>query len=210
VNRDGWRAARGTAEHEAAHAVIAVMSGLAVGRVSIAPRPAQRERMHGFTEPGRLVVSHERGRNVMLAPITDTALLDTDVAGLAWEVLTGTDYDEALDHCDGDLRVWLHQTAGRLTVVEALEEFGEAADRVREWLGDEAVSAAVREVADTLQARRSGEIWGTTVERICARRGLPTTVAGAPEPGASHVAMAAVARKRTISRRVLARPGWRS
>ena len=68
-----------------------------------------------------------------------------------------------------------------MTVFDALEEWADAADRVGDWLGEPAVTASVIEVADALQSRKSGTIWGTTVERICAAHGL-SPVAGPPRP----------------------------
>ena len=177
MNRDGYRSGRDVAEHEAAHAVVAILSGLAIGRVSIAPTLSQRGNQGGWIEPGRKILRMCNGKPV-LAPITETADLDTLAAGYTWEteVLDHTE-DEAGAHADMDLRIWIASTEGKMTVLDAVEAFGDAADRLGDLFERPDVQAAVRAVADRLQSGKSGEIWGTTVEKICRRHGLRVGVA---------------------------------
>ena len=101
MNRDGYRAGRATAEHEAAHAVIAVLSGLAVGSATIAPPKADRERFEGRVYADLKILDYQRGM-ITLAPITATAHLDVDVAGFAWESRyhAQTSTDDALRGAD--------------------------------------------------------------------------------------------------------------
>ena len=165
MNRDGHRAGRDTAEHEAAHAVIAVLSGLAVGRVSIAIPKAHRGRMTGYTE---LMYPAEQWH----IPLRPGASLDVAAAGFAWQMLTlgPRDLLDPLDirfvwanawaQATGDRRPWLRR------------HFLGAAARVALVLRRPDTRAAVHEVADLLMARKSGEIYGTTVEKVCRRRGL--------------------------------------
>ena len=97
MNRDGYRSGRDVAEHEAAHAVVAILSGLAIGRVSIAPTLSQRGYLGGWIEPGRKILRMCNGKPV-LAPITETADLDTLAAGYTWET-------EVLDHTEDEAGV---------------------------------------------------------------------------------------------------------
>lgn len=175
MNRDGYRAGRVTAEHEAAHAVIAILSGFAVGRVSIAPSRRDRNHLAGVTYTGRKIISRRSDRNVELAPITETAQLDLFVAGYAWELGPANLPERVAERgADSDLYNWISFSHERsiAQVLDAIEQFDTAADRVADWLAEDSVSGAVRTVADRLCRGKSGEIWGTTVERICTACGL--------------------------------------
>jgi hypothetical protein len=168
MNRDGYRGDRVTAEHEAAHAVVAVLSGLVVGPVTIAPSKADRARYAGMTWMGLPCQPWP----IAQAP---TAVIDAAAAGYAWELEADCDRIHRAFRVSSWARgrAWLHAAADRMPYRE--NDFHAAARRVRRVLRRPPVHAAVRQVADLLQERRSGTIHGTTVEQLCTRLGaIPT------------------------------------
>lgn len=154
MNRDGWRADRMTAEHEAAHAVVAVLSGMDVCEVTIAPPKRIRGHAFGFVA----VFEPEWPIPVTSSP---TSMVDTYAAGLAWELLAAR-----------SLRACREAWSGSAGDRESFTARGFAAGTVRATriLRRPHVAASVLEVADLLQSRKSGSIFGVTVERVLLRR----------------------------------------
>src|SRR5664280_2854864 len=165
MNRDGYRGDRSTAEHEAAHAVIACRSGLMVYQLSIAPSKAARDDWAG-------ACWHASAEHCGPS-VSGTAVVDAAAAGGAWALHMGASDDDVMRHdMDGDLRKWIERNPDT-SVMELLEQFAEAMDRTEDLFDDDdAVDAAVREVADALQAHTSGQMYGGVVERVCLRHGL--------------------------------------
>jgi acetyl-CoA acetyltransferase len=160
VNRDGFRAGRATAEHEAAHAVIAVLNGRVVHRASIAPSRAERTDWHGLVEHFAPEESP--------VPLPETGEIDASAAGLVWELL-GTRKQVSDQQLAGTRwrqrrRAWQNARADRRQ--HLVLPFLAAALRVQSTLRRPEVAAAVEAVADAIQSRKSGEIHGTTVEKI--------------------------------------------
>jgi hypothetical protein len=155
---------RVTCEHEAAHAVAALMLGLEIHRVCVYPDPDSRaRRVAGMLVLGYCDVLYppHLGWPVETNPQADIL---QRAAGLAWEVYVLGLGDES----------WLTgQSIDRWCY--ASEDFAEAGKTISELFAHPEVASAVREVADTLQQRRSGVIYGRTVARILHRRGLLVT-----------------------------------
>jgi hypothetical protein len=171
MNRDGFRGSRIDAQHEAAHAVIAVLSGWCVARITIAPsRAERRERsVHGLAD----VYSPRKGAPCAV-PLSPTADIDVSAAGLAWEWLRSSEASAVTG-------AWRASEGDREGF--ALPAFLTAVARVEQTLKRPDVARAVRIIADTLQSRKGGEIFGTTIERIICRH--------VPAYGAAHAAVAA-------------------
>jgi hypothetical protein len=159
MNRDGYRGGYTVAQHEAAHAVIGVLCGLIVGRVDIAPSRAARAHQDGVTWMSRPEIAWHIPEH-RLADLMGTA------AGFVWE----------WRWCGTDLRAAWHVAGGDRQAVGHVRFLLGA---VGAWLmfHRRPVRRAVREVVGTLLTRRSGSIWGTTVEQICRRHGLLGAVA---------------------------------
>ena len=159
MNRDGFRAGRQVAEHEAAHAVIAALTGRVVHRASIAPSRAQRPQAHGLME---------YFTDDLPAALQKTGSIDVSAAGLAWELLTtrkrACDQDLALTRWRLRHRAWASARGDRQK--HSLLPFLAAVARVQRTLKRPEVAAAVQAVADAIQSRTSGEIHGVTVEKI--------------------------------------------
>jgi hypothetical protein len=173
VNQDGFRADRETAEHEAAHAVIAVLTGRILYRMSIAPNEAERTEWHGSvwcTETGMPPAPWAD------ADLSGAGTIDVSAAGFAWELLTAQKQvrsplpenllTQGVPWRDWN-RAWAHAALDHRNQVEP---FLAAADRVKLVLRRPEVAAAVEEVADALQARKTGEFpGGTAVDKIVLR-----------------------------------------
>lgn len=159
MNRDGWRAGRQTAEHEAAHAVIAVLAGRVVHRASIAPPRAERAQWHGQ-------VVHSAPETSV--PLPRTGEIDVSAAGLAWELLATRKRvcDQELARTRWCLRRRAWQSARGDRHRHFLPLFLAAVVRVQRTLRRPEVAAAVAAVADAIQSRKSGEILGITVEKV--------------------------------------------
>jgi hypothetical protein len=159
VNRDGYRGGYTAAQHEAAHAVAGVLCGLVVGRVDVAPSKVARRTAAGQTWMFRPAIAWHIPEYRFADPIATAA-------GFVWEVCWGgTDLRAAWYVSRGDRRA--------VGVVRFL------VGAVGAWwlFRRPPARRAVWETAGTLLARRSGSIWGTTVEKICRRHGLLAAVA---------------------------------
>jgi hypothetical protein len=157
-------AERATCEHEAAHAVAALMLGLSIHRVCAYPDPNGRaRRVAGLLVLGCCDVRYppRMGWPVETCPMADVL---ERAAGFAWEVYISQAGDESW-FTDQSVDRWCYSSA----------DFAEAGQAVGELFAHPEVAAAVREVADTIQQRRSGVIYGRTVARILYRRGLYPT-----------------------------------
>jgi hypothetical protein len=159
MNRDGFRAGRQVAEHEAAHAVIAALTGRVVHRASIAPSRAQRAQVHGLME---------YYTDDLPAALQETGHIDVSAAGLAWELLTTRkrvcDQELVLTRWRLRRRAWASARGDRHK--HSLLPFLAAVARIQRTLKRPEVTAAVQAVADAIQSRKSGEIHGVTVEKI--------------------------------------------
>jgi len=160
MNRDGFRAGRQTAEHEAAHAVIAVLAGRVVHKASIAPPRAERAQWHG-----QVVHSAPETSPV---PLPRTGDIDVSAAGLAWELLATRKQvcPQQLAGTRWRLRWGAWQSARGDRHRHFLPLFLAALTRVQRTLRRPEVAAAVAAVADAIQSRKSGEIHGITAEKI--------------------------------------------
>jgi hypothetical protein len=156
VNDDGYRMVD-AAGHEAAHAVVAVLSGMVLDRVSIAPTPEQRGVFDGLC-----VARHPRPGEDWPMPLAEEASDDVAAAGFAWEVRDG----------------WRHVvraaalSAGDWHWMPSLGALVAAVRRASVLLAQPGVRDAVLAVAQALVAAPSGEIGRDTVTRIMFEHGL--------------------------------------
>jgi hypothetical protein len=171
VNRDGYRAVD-AAGHEAAHAVVAVLSGVVVRRISIAPSRKTRKVFDGFCVTYLPQVP-------WAIPLSSTAGDDVAAAGFAWDLHAlragccaagsrWTRWRHAVPHW---WRAW-SLAAGDWVWMESQVTLVQSVRRVRALLAEPAVRAAVEDVAAAVVAQPSGEILGTTVQQIMHRHGL--------------------------------------
>jgi hypothetical protein len=160
----GFRAGRLVAEHEAAHAVIAVLTGRIVLRVSIAPSEAEHADWHGSMWCDSSGISPAPLAN---ADLSAAGHIDVSAAGVAWELLASRKCSQPPGICCRGARrhAWEHAREDRENY--PLVPFLAAVARVRRTLRRPEVAAAVEAVADALQARKSGELpGGTAVDKI--------------------------------------------
>lgn len=149
---------RTTAEHEAAHAVITVLCGWLVGRVTIAPsRGMYRACAYWPEAPLGLCESFPPTDPMHPIPLSPFADFVGRAAGMAWECRDGahepwTGTPDQGGYSDDDWR--------------------DAIDAAQEVMRHPLVEAAIHAVADALEDRKSGTIYGTTVEKIMLRVGL--------------------------------------
>jgi len=143
---------RATAQHEAAHAVAAILAGLVVHRVTIHPTTTRRG-IDGVTTTGY----PDRVWPVRTSRHADRVV---SAAGYAWEALILRSPVKGLRNSWGDRAAvtgWQWWTG---VVVAAW------------WLRRPAVRRAVREVAATAHSARRGHVGGRAVERIAEELGL--------------------------------------
>lgn len=165
---------RRTAEHEAAHAVIGILTGLQVDRVTIAPRQLDRER--GLAG---VCYVYPHGDQAWPIPRAPMAEIYTYAAGYAWENrVAGWDLRRDPPELDGyhDRLSW------------PADAFLEAVEDVARILGDPVVRLAVELVADELQSRKAGWVRGSTVERALIHSG-GLRVRSCPRCGGSGTAV---------------------
>jgi hypothetical protein len=170
ANRDGYRGNLDTAEHEAAHAVIGILVGHRVHKVSIAPSKAERDHTAGYCFsdlpgapwPIRLHPHHEA---------------ITGAAGAAQELLEVFPLSRGLTRWSEARRIarLLHKTwycsgSDRRNVGTA--RFLPAVVVAYRMLIDSNVQAAVADVAQRMRRSKSGEAYGGTIEKIMHRHGL--------------------------------------
>jgi hypothetical protein len=154
VNRDGYRGGYTTAHHEAAHAVVGVLCGLVVGRVDIAPSRVDRRTAAGQTWMSRPATAWHIPERWFADSIASAA-------GFVWE----------WRWCGSDLRcAWYVSSSDRRAIGVGRFLIG----IVGAWwlFRSPEVRRAIQSTAGELLVRKSGSIWGTTVEKICRRHGL--------------------------------------
>jgi hypothetical protein len=167
---------RATAEHEAAHAVIGVLTGLVVGLVSVNPARNERARLCGYCQ------LHAPSDQHWPIPRTATAEIDTWAAGYAWEYLVSA---WSLVYDAPDLAGYYDRCSWPQDV------FAEAVDHVAGILADPRVRQGVEAVADALMARKSGRLWGRTVVTILTRLQILTDLPCTRCAGAKTVTLPA-------------------
>jgi hypothetical protein len=150
---------RAVAEHEAAHAVIGVLTGLDVRLLSVAPARGDRARMAGWCQ---VYAPDDQWWPV---PRTATAEIDMSAAGYAWQYRVS---GWSLIHAAPDLAGYRDRFSWPEDV------FSAAIDHVAGVLADPRVSPAVEAVADEVMARASGRLWGVTVVSVLTRLGVLT------------------------------------
>jgi hypothetical protein len=152
-----------TAEHEAAHAVMAVLCGHVVWRVTISPPKGYGDR-DPFYGPGCLGLceEHAPGDPLHPVPLSPTADIMIRAAGMAWECSTTMHELVRRDPWPGT------PDQGSYT----WDDWLDAIDDAQRVLRDSQVEAAVHAIADALEARKSGTVWGTTVEKLTHAAGL--------------------------------------
>ena len=153
------RGDRTTAEHEAAHAVLTVLCGWLVGRLTISPpknaNPAARQYWPG--NPWGLCESFpptDPFHQIHTSPFADFI---GRAAGMAWECLDGTHEPWTGTPDQGGYRD---------------DDWLEAIDAAQGVMRHPLVAASILAVADALESRKSGTIYGTTVEKIMLKTGL--------------------------------------
>jgi hypothetical protein len=166
MNRDGYRGSPELAEHLAAHVVVAALSGWVIFRLSITPSRGERaDSVLGSAD----VHAPRRGIPCPVS-LSATAEFDVAAAGVAWDELAAS---------DGGAWDWqwcADIDRGKFGPMRFLA----AVARVQQMLRRPEVAAAVRDLAATVQARKGGEIFDTTMSRIIGRH-VPKYGAGCEE-----------------------------